>query len=111
MVEKKKITTTSPSSSLSTVVVQPPEMILRILVPNTNSTVPLGEKFGVDPMHVQRLTEKALELGLDVILVSFHCGSGNHDPNSYKEAILIAKSCIDDINVVLKEHGNKECCI
>ena len=86
-------------------------MILRILVPNTNSTVPLGEKFGVDPMHVQRLTEKALELGLDVILVSFHCGSGNHDPNSYKEAILIAKSCIDDINVVLKEHGNKECCI
>ena len=116
LVEKKKqiittSTTTAKSSSSSAAIVQPPEMILRILVPDTNSTVPLGEKFGVDPMHVQKLTAKALELGLDVIGVSFHCGSGNHDPDSYKEAILIAKSCIDEINVVLKEHGKDECCI
>ncbi len=88
---------------------EPPDMILRILVPDTHSTVPLGEKFGVNPFHVQNLTRKALELNLNVIGVSFHCGSGNHDPESYKEAILIAKSCIDDINVVLREFDKQEC--
>ena len=92
-------------------IINPPEMILRIVVPDNGSTVPLGEKFGVDPNNVKQFTRKALELGLDVIGVSFHCGSGNHEPLSYKDAIFIAKECIDEMNEVLKQHGKDVCSI
>ena len=86
-------------------------MILRIVLPDTHSPIPLGEKFGVDPKYVQRLTQKVLELNLDVIGVIFHCGFGNHDPTSYKDAILIAKDCINEMNLILRQHGEDDCCV
>ena len=89
------------SSSLSNNMALPPQMILRILVPDDQSTVPLGEKFGAPPDRVQALTEEALELGFDVIGVSFHCGSGCHDAEAFGNAIKIAKVAIDDINIVI----------
>jgi ornithine decarboxylase len=67
-------------------------MVLCIVVPDTHSAVPLGEKIGVEPKYIQQLTQKALELDMDVIGVSFHCGSGNHDLTLYKDAISIVKS-------------------
>ena len=79
----------------------PPQMILRILVPDEHSTVPLGEKFGAPPDRVKMLTEEAFKLGLDVIGVSFHCGSGCHDAQAYGAAIRIAKDAIDVINDVI----------
>mmetsp|Transcript_4491 Transcript_4491/g.5837 ORF Transcript_4491/g.5837 Transcript_4491/m.5837 type:complete len:286 (+) Transcript_4491:163-1020(+) len=36
-----------------------PEMILRIVVPDGNSTIPLGEKFGAGPHKVKQLTQAA----------------------------------------------------
>ena len=89
------------SLSLSNNMALPPQMILRILVPDDQSTVPLGEKFGAPPDRVQALTEEALELGFDVIGVSFHCGSGCHDAEAFGNAIKIAKVAIDDINIVI----------
>jgi ornithine decarboxylase len=79
----------------------PPQMILRIVVPDGHSTVPLGEKFGAPPGKVESLTDEAMRLGLDVIGVSFHCGSGCHDAEAYGTAIRIAKDSIDIINGVL----------
>lgn len=76
----------------------PPEVILRILVPDTKSSVPLGEKFGAKPSDVAALTESALDLELPLVGVSFHCGSGCHDPNAYGIAIRLAKGAIDTIN-------------
>lgn len=79
----------------------PPQMILRIVVPDRHSTVPLGEKFGAPPDKVKTLAEEAMKLGLDVIGVSFHCGSGCHDAEAYGAAIHIAKDAIGMINEVI----------
>lgn len=93
----------------------PPQMILRIVVPDRHSTVPLGEKFGAPPDKVKMLAEEAMKLGLDVIGVSFHCGSGCHDAEAYGAAIRIAKDAIDVINEVigcwndLDGKGRSEC--
>lgn len=78
-----------------------PQMILRIVVPDRHSTVPLGEKFGAPPDKVEMLAEEAMKLGLDVIGVSFHCGSGCHDAEAYGAAIRIAKDAMDVINGVI----------
>eukprot|EP01083_Nonionella_stella_P210739 762623_1 len=81
----------------------PPQMVIRLLVPDGHSSVPLGEKFGVAPDRVERLTQEALNLGLEVIGVSFHCGSGCHDPQAYGEAIMIASQAIDDVNGAIRK--------
>eukprot|EP00550_Attheya_septentrionalis_P001795 CAMPEP_0198283368 /NCGR_PEP_ID=MMETSP1449-20131203/2982_1 /TAXON_ID=420275 /ORGANISM="Attheya septentrionalis, Strain CCMP2084" /LENGTH=559 /DNA_ID=CAMNT_0043979953 /DNA_START=232 /DNA_END=1911 /DNA_ORIENTATION=- len=81
-----------------------PEMVLRIVVPDGASSVPLGEKFGAPPARVAALTEEALCLGLPVVGVSFHCGSGCHDPNAYGTAIQLAKEAMDTINSVILSH-------
>ena len=52
----------------------PPDMVLRILVPDKHSTVPLGEKFGVPPSQIEPLAELSAELGLSITGISFHCG-------------------------------------
>ena len=77
----------------------PPDLILRLLVPDQHSSVPLGEKFGAAASDVDALIELALvELQLPVVGVSFHCGSGNHDPASYTTAIRLAAAAMDQIN-------------
>ncbi len=94
------------SDSLS--VPLPPQMILRILVPDEYSTVPLGEKFGAPPDRVQVLTEEAFKLDLEVIGVSFHCGSGCHNAKAYGDAIQIAKEAIDVINDVIHKWNSMD---
>jgi ornithine decarboxylase len=81
-----------------------PEMVLRIVVPDGASSVPLGEKFGAPPARVADLTEESLRLGLPVVGVSFHCGSGCHDPDAYGTAIQLAKEAMDIINSVISSH-------
>ncbi|GFH48805.1 hypothetical protein CTEN210_05281 [Chaetoceros tenuissimus] len=96
---------------------EPPQMILRIVVPDGHSTVPLGEKFGASPDRVELLTEKAFDLGLDVVGVSFHCGSGCHDAEAYGTAIRIAKGAIDIIDSVIVRYNEMDgkkrepCCV
>lgn len=87
-----------------------PSMVLRLLVPDEHSTVPLGEKFGAAPDCVKSLTLKALELGLVVEGVSFHCGSGNHDPQSYQTAIQLAVDAVQTINDLYVELGRPDRC-
>lgn len=83
-----------------------PNMVLRILVPDEHSSVPLGEKFGVPPDQIQSLVELAvLKLKMTVMGVSFHCGSGNHNPEAYKEAIELAAEAMETINQVYKQAG------
>lgn len=84
---------------------QPPEMIMRLLVPDSASSVPLGEKFGAPPSKVEPLAEQALALGLPVIGVSFHCGSGCHDPQSYVTAIRLAKEAMNKINGIIERNA------
>jgi ornithine decarboxylase len=79
------------------------DLILRILVPDAHSSVPLGEKFGAPPNAIQPLAEEAKSLGLKVMGVSFHCGSGCHDPAAYVQALKLAREAMDIINGVMDE--------
>lgn len=78
----------------------PPNVILRLQVPDTKSLIPLGEKFGAHPDAVHSLVSKAIDLDLSVIGVSFHCGSGNHSPEAYVEALKMAHKGFLDIESV-----------
>jgi len=81
----------------------PPDLILRLLVPDEHSSVPLGEKFGATgDSHIAALIDTCLELELPVIGVSFHCGSGNHDPGSFATAIRLAHAALQIINEKLQ---------
>lgn len=56
----------------------------------------LGKKFGADPKtEAGTLLEKAKSLGLNVIGVAFHIGSGSKDFTVYREAIACAKKIFD----------------
>ena len=65
-------------------------LILRLLVPDETSAVPLGEKFGSDLDQIPAIVETARELELEIGGLSFHCGSGNHDPGAYTKALELA---------------------
>ncbi|CAB9507192.1 Ornithine decarboxylase [Seminavis robusta] len=84
-----------------------PQIILRLLVPDEHSTVPLGEKFGAPPDRIPSLVQLALVLQLPIIGVSFHCGSGCHDPMAYAQAIRLAYDAMNTIDELQHGHHNK----
>jgi len=63
------------------------KMVLRILTDDSHSNCPFGVKFGAHPNVTLSLLETAKELGLEVVGVSFHVGSGCMDPLAYDDAI------------------------
>jgi len=67
------------------------QLVLRLRVPDKNSDLPLGDKFGAVPEICPTLIHKAIELGLNLVGVSFHCGSGCHDSSSYQNALELSK--------------------
>ncbi|GMH97297.1 hypothetical protein TrST_g12361 [Triparma strigata] len=79
-------------------------MILRLLVPDGDSKVPLGEKFGAPPEKALALYNQMREDYddvLELIGISFHVGSGAHDPSSYKSAIFIARDVLLSLNAAV----------
>lgn len=73
-------------------------LVLRIATDDSKAVCRLSVKFGVPVKACRALLERAKELGLDVIGVSFHVGSGCTDPNAYTQAIADAR-CVFDIGV------------
>ncbi|KAG1820823.1 pyridoxal-dependent decarboxylase [Suillus subaureus] len=67
------------------------KLIVRILADDSKSICRFGIKFGAPLEVVPSLLSKAKELGLDVIGVSFHVGSGCYDPAIYGDAIRRAR--------------------
>lgn len=74
---------------------------MRIATDDSKAVCRLSVKFGVPVKACRGLLERAKELGLDVIGVSFHVGSGCTDPKAYTQAIADAR-CVFDIGVSLK---------
>ena len=68
------------------------KLVIRILTDDSKSLCAFGIKFGAPLGTVPGLLAKAKELGLDVIGVSFHVGSGCYDPSVYGDAISRARS-------------------
>ncbi|RDX46258.1 ornithine decarboxylase [Lentinus brumalis] len=71
------------------------QLVVRILTDDSKALCRLGLKFGA-PMHtVPALLAKARELGLDVVGVSFHVGSGSTDPFAFADAVERARAAFD----------------
>ncbi|VEN54270.1 unnamed protein product, partial [Callosobruchus maculatus] len=72
------------------------KLVLRIKYDDPMSNFPLGGKFGANPdTEVEYLLQKCRLLGLEVIGVSFHIGSGNTHPEVYQKAIIAARKVFD----------------
>lgn len=67
------------------------KLVLRIATDDSKSVCRLSIKFGAQLKACRGLLERAKELGLDVIGVSFHVGSGCTDPQTYTQAIADAR--------------------
>ncbi|KAI2633921.1 ornithine decarboxylase [Xylaria nigripes] len=77
------------------------ELFLRILTDDSSSLCRLSLKFGASLDSTDNLLRLAKELGLNVVGLSFHVGSGASDPMAFLKAI-------QDANIVFKQayaHG------
>lgn len=63
------------------------KMVLRILTDDSGSLCKLGLKFGSPLSEVRKLLTKAKELGIEVVGVSFHVGSGCTNPHLFADAV------------------------
>lgn len=70
------------------------EMILRIWTNDEDSQCPLSNKYGAHKKEVVPLLEYAQSLGIKVVGISFHCGSGAR-PETYVQALKDAKWAFD----------------
>ncbi|XP_065123488.1 ornithine decarboxylase 1-like isoform X2 [Paramisgurnus dabryanus] len=70
-------------------------LVLRIATDDSKAVWKLSVKFGAKLKTTRLLLERAKELGLDVIGVSFHVGSSCTDPETYTQAISDARYVFD----------------
>ncbi|XP_042248249.1 ornithine decarboxylase-like [Thunnus maccoyii] len=75
------------------------KLVLRIGVDDSKSLLRLSSKFGARLDTVEKLLERAGELGLEVTGVSFHVGSGCTDSLTFKQAITDARHVFDLANL------------
>ncbi|KAF3701513.1 Ornithine decarboxylase 1 [Channa argus] len=71
------------------------KLVLRIATDDSKAVCRLSVKFGAQLKSCRSLLEQAQKLGLDVIGVSFHVGSGCTDPETYTQAISDARYVFD----------------
>lgn len=71
------------------------KLVVRILTDDSKSACQLGLKFGAPLDSVPGLLERARQLELDVVGVSFHVGSGCYDPDSFRDAVHRARRAFD----------------
>jgi len=73
-----------------------PEMVLRIMASDTTAQCELSAKYGCEPVEESaRLLKRAAELSIKICGISFHVGSGCHDPTAFKVAIKHARRLFD----------------
>jgi len=71
------------------------KVVLRIVTDDSHSVCRFSSKFGAQLKHVPSLLLLAQSLGLDVVGVSFHVGSGCMCAKSFSDAIINAKKVFD----------------
>ncbi|XP_068587670.1 ornithine decarboxylase-like isoform X2 [Cebidichthys violaceus] len=76
------------------------KLVLRIAVDDSASKIRLSSKFGARLESVGKLLGRAGELGLEVIGVSFHVGSGCTGSLAFKQAIADARRVFDMGNLL-----------
>jgi len=71
------------------------ELVMRILTDDSHSVMRFGSKFGAPPCAWVSLLKLARDLGLNVIGISFHVGSGCMSPVAFTEALRRARTVFD----------------
>ncbi|KZF24754.1 ornithine decarboxylase [Xylona heveae TC161] len=71
------------------------ELYLRILTDDSGSLCRFSMKFGASMDSTESLLALAKELGLNVVGVSFHVGSGASDPKAFLKAVSDARAVFD----------------
>ncbi|OMH81178.1 Antizyme inhibitor 2 [Zancudomyces culisetae] len=71
------------------------QAVLRVSTDDSSALCQLSLKFGARMESTQTLLETAKELGVNVVGVSFHVGSGCTDPNAYSDAVRRARVVFD----------------
>ncbi|KAI7833414.1 pyridoxal-dependent decarboxylase [Kickxella alabastrina] len=74
--------------------------VLRILTDDSGSLCQLGLKFGAAPDTTLALLRTAQQLGVNVIGVSFHVGSGSQSESAFNDAVLRARRVFDQASVL-----------
>ncbi|KAJ2222722.1 Ornithine decarboxylase [Coemansia sp. RSA 485] len=69
--------------------------VLRILTDDSGALCQLGLKFGAAPESTLELLRTAQRLGVDVIGVSFHVGSGCQSEDAFSDAVKRARCVFD----------------
>jgi ornithine decarboxylase len=62
-------------------------VILRIRADDPDAQCPLGNKYGAELDAIEDLCRLSADLGLDLVGVSFHVGSGSKNPEAHARAI------------------------
>ncbi|XP_022090085.1 ornithine decarboxylase-like [Acanthaster planci] len=68
------------------------KLVLRMKYDDPSAVINLGSKFGCPLDGIPRLMEAAKTLGMDVVGISFHVGTGSKDPKVFAGAISYAKT-------------------
>jgi len=69
--------------------------VLRIKTNDSNAYLKLSEKFGIDMRKALGLLDKARELNVNVVGVSFHAGCGQGSGKVFVDAIIDARKLFD----------------
>merc|ERR1711915_362068 len=72
------------------------KLVLRILPPPTKAQCNLGCKYGVLPERAPALLEKAKKMGMNLMGVSFHVGSGCLEAKAFSKAISAASKVFQE---------------
>lgn len=73
------------------------ELLLRLQTDDTLAQCPLSNKFGARVEDCSMLLAKAKELGLTVVGVSFHVGSGCSQRGAFRSALRRARAAFDEM--------------
>jgi ornithine decarboxylase len=71
------------------------QLVLRIWTDDSKSQCQLSRKFGASEESIRPLLKLAKLLGLNVVGVSFHVGSGSHDPDAFVSSVEMARRVFD----------------
>jgi len=72
------------------------KLVLRILPPPTKAQCNLGCKYGVLPERAPALLRKAKDMGMNLMGVSFHVGSGCLEAEAFSKAISAASTVFQE---------------
>ncbi|CAI7837420.1 unnamed protein product [Closterium sp. NIES-53] len=67
------------------------QAVLRVRVDDPGARCPMGVKYGAEAEECPELLAAAQELGVEVVGVAFHVGSGAKDPRIFGDAIALAR--------------------